>query len=120
MEATKWRRWLTKTTGEKSTRAIARKVGVSHTTVQRWIAEGVPHARVWELTLRFHGDPVAACVVLGYVSPEDVRLFNYEKVVEYAPTVVLTNELHNRAVTTKREYPHIKLQRLTAELDAVV
>lgn len=119
MDDTKWFRWLRKTTRERTARGIALRVGVSHTTVLKWIDSGVPHTRVWELVLRFNGDPVSACVVLGYVTPEDVPKFNYAAVVQYAPTVVLTEELHNRATTTKRDYPHIKLQKLRAELDAV-
>ena len=116
MNETQWSKWLRSITGETTERGIARKVGRSHTTVQRWIRNGVPHTIVWELVLRFHGDPVAACVVLGYVAAEEVSEFNYAAVAEYMPTVVLTEELHKRARKTYRDYPSIKLQKRTAIL----
>lgn len=109
-------RWLKATTGEDGIRAIARKVGRSHTTVQRWLRHGIPHRIVWELTLRFDGDPVQACVVLGYVAPDEVPLFNYAAVAKYMPTYILAEELVERTRITRELYPHIKLQRLTAAM----
>lgn len=116
---TKWGVWLYRITRERSTRGVANRVGVSHTTVRRWCERGIPPPRAWELTLRFGGDPIETLVLLGRIRPDEVAGLNYAAMVQYAPTVVLTAELHNRATTTKREYPHIKLQKLRAELDAV-
>jgi hypothetical protein len=113
-DETKWLRWLRAVTRERSERAIARKVGVSHTTVQRWVAKGIQPETVWRLVVRFSGDPVQAVVVLGWMEPEQVRLIDWAKVAEYMPTYVMTEELNKRAHTTRRDFPHIKLQKLEA------
>jgi len=94
----KWFRWLASVTRETTARGIARACGVSHTTVQRWIAKGVPPQTVWELTLRFKGDPVATLVVLGRIEPDRVNELNFAAIVKYADADVLTAELHSRAM----------------------
>lgn len=114
MDDTKWLRWLRTVTRVQSQRDIAQKVGVSHTTVQRWVANGIQPATVWQLVVRFQADPIQALVVLGRLEPDQVQDINWAKVAEYMPTVVLTEELHRRALTTKREHPHIKLQKREA------
>jgi hypothetical protein len=93
----KWARWLRTVTGHQTARGIARAVGVSHTTVQRWISSGVPPSTVWEITLRFKGDPIAALVVLGRVTPDQVSMLNLAAVMKYADVDLLTAELHSRA-----------------------
>jgi hypothetical protein len=79
-------------------RGVARAVGVSHTTVQRWITSGVPPSTVWDITLRFNGDPVAALVVLGGIEPDEVQRLNLAAIVRYADADILTAELHSRAM----------------------
>lgn len=112
----RWERWLKATVGEETVRGIARKAGVSHTTVRRWIADGVPHNAAWELTVRFRGDPALTCVVLGYVQPDEVGKFNYAAVVKYATTKVLVDELARRVDIGREQYPHIKMQDRVADL----
>ena len=97
----KWEDWLRATTHEESGRDIAKAVGVSHTTVQRWIRTGVPPPTVWELTLRFRGDPVAALIVLGRITPEQVAELNFPAALRYVPEDELTAELHRRAVARR-------------------
>jgi hypothetical protein len=91
---------LRATTGQESVRGIAKAVGVSHTTVQRWVTAGVPPPTVWDITLRFKGDPIAALVVLDRVPADKVHQLNLAAVVKYADADILTAELHERA---KRE-----------------
>ncbi|MDR6907517.1 hypothetical protein J2X63_003225 [Agromyces sp. 3263] len=98
MDDTGWLRWLREVTREESIRGIARAAEVSHTTVQRWVGKGVPAETVWELTLRFRGDPIKALMVLGRVTIEQVPQLNFPKIVEYAPEETLTAELHRRAL----------------------
>lgn len=111
LDETRWLRWLSALTHEKTGRGIARVVGVSHTQVQRWVSRGVPAQTAWELTVRFKGDPVATMVVLGRVAPDDVLALNYEALVRYAPSEVLTAELHARAMVVKRTHPEIETRR---------
>ena len=105
MDDTKWARWLRTVTREDTVRGIARATGRSHTTVHRWLTGGVPPSIVWELTLRFRGDPIAALVVLGRINPDQVSQVNYAAIVKYADADVLTGELHSRAMRerAKRE-----------------
>jgi hypothetical protein len=98
LDDTKWVRWLRATTGQDSVRGIAKAVGVSHTTVQRWATAGVPPPTVWEITLRFKGDPIAALVVLDRVPADKVQQLNLAAVVRYADADILTGELHSRAM----------------------
>lgn len=110
-DETKWLRWLRTVTRETTHRSIAKAAGVSHTTVRRWAANGVPARVAWELTIRYRADPVETLLVLGHIEADEVPRLNWRALVEYAPTVALTEETHARATTTRREYPHIKLQR---------
>lgn len=106
-DSTQWLRWLIATTGETSTRGIAKRVGVSHTTVQRWAHSGVPPQRAWQLTLRFKGDPIATLVILGRVGRNEVPHLNYAAIVRYAPAQTLTKELHDRTVRVLSAAPEI-------------
>ena len=106
-DSTQWLQWLIATTGEKSTRGIARRVGVSHTTVQRWALTGVPPQRAWELTVRFRGDPIATLVILGRVAPDEVSHLNFGAIVRYAPAQALTKELHARTEQVLTARPEI-------------
>lgn len=105
MEDTKWSRWLRTVTKEDTVRGIARAAKVTHPTVSRWISKGVPPATVWELTLRLHGDPIEALIVLGRITPEQVADLNHAALVSYAPDQALTWELHRRATQRDKEWP---------------
>jgi len=111
LDDAKWERWLRTVTHENSVRGIARATGRSHTTVQRWVANGVPVQTVWELTLRFRSDPVQALIVLGRLTPEQVPRLNWAEIVRYAPAEVLTAELHGRTVTALTARPEVDPKR---------
>lgn len=96
-------RWLQKTTGEKTGRAIAAKIGVSHTTVQRWLSKGAPPRTVLELSIRFRGDPMEAAVMSGLVCNSEVASLNYAELAKYIPVEILAAELARRASTYARE-----------------
>lgn len=110
-DETVWFRWLKTTTKQESVRGIAKTVGVSHTTVARWLERGVPAEKVWELTVRFHGDPILALIVLDRITPEQVPLLNYAAIVEYAPAQVLTAEIHERTVQALKDWPELDPRR---------
>lgn len=86
-------------------RGIARKIGVGSTTVQRWVANGMSAEKVWSLTIRFHGDPVAALVLLSRVDDEELPNLNWAAVVKYAPIEVLADEIAARIAEGARRYP---------------
>lgn len=113
MEETKWFRWLRSLTKESSERAMAKRVGVSHTTVQRWVRSGVPPNTAWKLCVRFKGDPIQLIVLLGKIQPEHVPVLNWYAVVRYVPAEVLTAEVHARTVRVLRETPGTDPRKLS-------
>ena len=113
MNDTEWGRWLTRLTGETSERAIAKRVGVSHTTIQRWVKSGVPPSQAWGLVVRFKGDPIEVIVLLGKIQPSDVQRLNWDAVVKYAPARVLTEELHERTVRATTDTPSVDPRKWT-------
>ena len=113
MQDTRWGRWLIRLTGETSERAIAKRVGVSHTTIQRWVRSGVPPGRAWGLVVRFKGDPIEVIVLLGKIQPSDVQRLNWDAVVKYAPARALTEELHDRTVKATTEVPSVDPRKMT-------
>lgn len=118
MCSTKWGTWLRRVTRQDSSRNIAKKVGVSHTTVLRWIDRGVPPPTAWNLTIRFRGDPIETLVLLGWIGVEDIPVLNFDAIMQYAPEPSMTGELHSRALTTIHQHPGARLQKVVAELEA--
>ena len=113
MAETKWAHWLYQLTGELTERGIAKRVGVTHTTVQRWVRSGVPPSRAYELCVRFKGDPFEVMVLIGRMQPHDVQSLNWEAIVRYAPASVLSAELHSRTVTATSMEPTIDPRKWT-------
>ena len=105
MEDLHWARWLCTITGQTTMRAVARKIGRSHTTVQRWVKDGVPPDVIAELTVRFNADPIEALVLAGRLREEHVPRLNYAALVRYVPVEVLAAELHRRAAGYSQSRP---------------
>lgn len=87
--------WLQSITGETTERGIARRIGRSHTTVGRWVSDGIPLEAVFELSRMLSTDPYAALEALGMVS--DAADVPQKMPLTEVPTVRLTEEVHNRA-----------------------
>lgn len=111
---TDWSRWLRDVTRETSIRGIASATGVTHTTVRKWLLHGVPPDRAWSIAVKFRADPIELLVLLDRITPEQVGDLNYRAIVEYAPTTILTEELHKRATTVRRDHPNISLHKQRA------
>ena len=107
MGETKWARWLYKLTNESTERGVAKRVGVTHTSVQRWVRSGVPPSRAYELCVRFKGDPFEVMLLIGRIQPHDVQMLNWAAIVQYAPASVLTAELHTRTVLATEADPEV-------------
>lgn len=89
--------WLSKATGANSARGVGRSLGVHHTTVQRWVRNGMPDGTLIDLIVRYDQDPLLACVVWGLLDDDDVPNLNWEAIAKYVPADVLSGELHDRA-----------------------
>lgn len=96
------RTWLQATTGESSAHAIARKIGRSHTSVLRWMKNGVPAEVVIEVAVRFNADVIAALIATGYMTDEQVPHLRLETALRKVPVHHLTSELHRRAEFLQR------------------
>ena len=100
-----WARWLTAVTRAESMREVARRVGVSHTTIQNWVRSGVPPDKVSEIMMRFGADPIEALVLTGWLPEERVPHLNYAEIVKYIPIAVLAAEMSRRATIYSQTRP---------------
>lgn len=92
--------WLESITDETTARAIAAKLGRSHTTVNRWLRQGIPIESVVHICVDQRIDLPASLVALGFITPaQSLRL---PRNIAVVPTWDLTAELHRRAVKARR------------------
>ena len=102
--ARRWK-WLRDATGETTVRGAARKCGVSHTTIQRWLKSGLPAGVMCEMMVQYNLDPIEAAVVWGFLPDEHIGLLNYEAMARYVPIRVLTQELDRRVAVYSATRP---------------
>jgi hypothetical protein len=95
---TKRWKWLQSATGQQSLTAVARNLGVTHQTVQRWTKARIPVDVLMDIVVKHGCDPVEALTVWGYLSEEALPELNWRSVVRYIPGDVLTGEVHRRTV----------------------
>jgi hypothetical protein len=86
--------WLHRVTRETSHRGIARRLGVSHTTVARWIRDGLTLPHILDVCVALDIDPYDALEELGISEvpghPRGVGL-------RLVSTIRLVEELQRRA-----------------------
>jgi len=99
-----WVSWVNVTTRGASNRAIAARIGRSHTTVSRWLRDGGSADAVIAIAVGYGAPVVRALVDMGYLRPEDAERVNITDVLRTVPNVALTAEVHRRAVAFKRLY----------------
>ena len=92
-----WGGWLRHTTGAQSTRDIAIRCNVSHTTVQRWIRSGIPPDVVFRIGIAFRADLYQTVIDMGWVSGDDLIGADWSKILPHIPYTALTEEVHRRA-----------------------
>ena len=92
-----WGGWLRDTTGAQSTRDIATRCNVSHTTVQRWIRSGIPPDAVFRIGIAFRADLYQTVIDMGWVSGADLISADWSKILPHIPYTALTEEVHRRA-----------------------
>jgi hypothetical protein len=98
--------WIGKSTGDASARAIAGKVGKSHTVVAKWLREGeMPCYAVLDLARAYDADPIEGLLAAGYLTIEDLMRVGVPAAVKAAPTEMLIEELaaRSRAITAARK-----------------
>lgn len=98
--------WLSKATGEDSARGVGRALGTHHTTIQRWVRNGMPDGTLIDLIIKYNQDPLLACVIWGLLDDDDVPRFNWEAISKYIPADILAGELYTRSrMYLHAEYP---------------
>ena len=90
--------WLQEVTGETSLRGIASKVSRSHSTVHRWIHEGMPPDVVVDVAIKVNVDIITALVAAGWVTESERENLNLDETLRRLPAVKLTGEIHRRAL----------------------
>lgn len=99
-----WVAWVAEVTGGASARAIAKRIGRSHTTVSRWLRDGGPAEAVIEIATGYEAPIVRALVDTGWITAEDATRAFAADILRRVPNVTLTAELHRRAREFKRLY----------------
>ena len=94
-QSRRWK-WVQSVTGTSNVRSASAELGVSHSTVSRWVQKGMPIQTMMELVVKYQCDPIEASVVWGFLPPEAVPELNYDALTQYVPTQVLAAELHRR------------------------
>ena len=104
-QSRRWK-WIQSVTGgAENVRAAAAVLGVSHTTVSRWLQKGMPITTMTELIVKHQCDPIEASVVWGFLPTSAIPELNYQALIEYVPADVLTAEVHRRTVEYLRTRP---------------
>lgn len=94
------RAWLQQAGADgASMRAIGEQLGYSHTTILRWVRDGIPPEKVISIARATGQDVTEALAAVGWLSLEDLE------VLERMPTAVLTAELHRRAICGTFDVP---------------
>lgn len=99
-----WVAWARDVTCDASARAIAARIGRSHTTVSRWLRDGGSADAVIAIAVGYGAPVVRSLVEMGYLSPEEAERVNVSDMLRTLPNVALTNELHRRAIAFRRIY----------------
>lgn len=97
MHDTRWAGWLKRTTRADTSRDIAARVGVSHTTVLRWMRSGIPPDYVFAIGLRFGADLYETVIDMGWAEANELSEVGWDQVLRHVPLNQLTAEVHRRA-----------------------
>lgn len=88
--------WVAETTANASARQIARRLNRSNDSVSRWLRKGaMPAEVIIQISRVYNGNLLEGVLAGGVIGPEDVETA-MPNLLRYAPTVVLTEELHRR------------------------
>lgn len=90
----KWVQWVRDTTGGAPSRAVADKIGRSHTTALKWMHDEPAPEAVIAFAVAYDTDVIAALVAAGWLNNVDE---DTAAILRTTPTLKLTAELHRRA-----------------------
>lgn len=106
-----WNQWLARVTNHASDHEVARRAGITHTTIGRWRKSGrAPAEGIITIARAFRADPIDGMVAAGLLTEADLMNGGLRNAVRHAPTAFLTDELHERAVSGKfdGEFPELR------------
>lgn len=96
-----WDIWVRETTGNASSRAVAERIGRSHTTALKWMRDPSPEA-VIAFALAYDVNVVEALVAAGWLNSMDE---SQQNLLRHLSSVKLTAELHRRALNHAKRHP---------------
>jgi DNA-binding transcriptional regulator YdaS (Cro superfamily) len=98
MIVTDWTAWLRAVVGADSHQAVSSKLGMSPSTVGRWMRCGrVPAGGALAIARAYGADPVSALLASGHITLRDLQSGALQNAVSIAPTSLLVAELQRRS-----------------------
>ena len=92
-----WDDWFHRVTRGETQQQIGERLGVSRSTVARWMRHGVLEPNeLLALARAYKADPIQGLLASGWLSMEDLKNGGMTYIISCAPTRMLVNELYKR------------------------
>lgn len=96
-EVPSWQQWFDRATQGETQQQMADRLGVSRSTIARWMRHGVLEPNELLAFSRAYGaDPIQGLLASGWLTMADLRNGGMTYIIGCAPTRMLVNELHKR------------------------
>jgi transcriptional regulator with XRE-family HTH domain len=92
-----WDEWFERVTRGETQQQIGDRLGVSRSTVVRWMRHGVLEPNeLLALARAYKADPLQGLLASGWLTMEDLRNGGMTYILSQTPTRLLVNELYKR------------------------
>lgn len=93
---TSWHEWVRKATNNATQDQIARKLGVSRTTLARRNKKGADVDTVIAIATAYNADPIEGLIAAQKIRPDQINTNTLQHLARRTPTHVLVAELYRR------------------------
>jgi ParB-like chromosome segregation protein Spo0J len=92
-----WETWFERVTRGETQQQIGDRLGVSRSTVARWVRHGVLEPNeLLALARAYKTDPIEGLLASGWLTMDDMKNGGMTYIISCAPTRMLVNELYKR------------------------
>jgi len=92
-----WSTWFDRVTRDETQQQIGARLGVSRSTMARWMRHGVLEPNeLLALARAYKADPIEGLLASGWLTMEDMKNGGMSYILSNAPTRMLVNELYKR------------------------